>query len=225
MKTLGQLCLEIAFEEKAKGIRALPYPGPNVSVATTEYMRPCVREVPGGNGTLDYVWGKAHPSIAANWCAGFASYCLTRALETMDPRRAVTLQKPHEYRAGVVEIVADARKIGQYYTKDLLANFTPQPGDLAIWDRSKEGRPETAWWRHVNRIVAFNSDGSFVTIGGNEGREIRVKEEPPKTLAADKLLGFVAYPRNGINVKARCEVDEETEQDVAMFLDAMRIDQ
>jgi hypothetical protein len=59
---------------------------------------------------------------------------------------------------------------------------TPKVGDLAIFLRPGEG-----WERHVTRVTAVHDDGSYETIGGNEGPE-GWKEDQHKPRGADPSL-------------------------------------
>lgn len=143
---------------------------------------------------------------SGNWCAAFASaatYAVLRSGET----------PPHGYRAGVVELVADAQESGAWRPAELALDgrWDPMPGDLAVYDRSDPARPETSWWRHVNR-VAWCARGSrlYSTVGGNEGQSVREGEQ---TLDNPGLLGFIEMPR-----EALVEPPEITDEDRARTL-------
>lgn len=178
-KTLGERCLEVAMSQL--GVKEDP-PRSNTGPKIREYLAPCVR---GENAKLHLK--------ASNWCMAFASWCMQEALRS-------TENAPHGYRAGVVEAVADVMDPQEKWTgkwrdvqevKD--GNWVPKPGDLAVYDRSVLDRPETSWWRHVNRVVSFDdSESTFVTIGGNERDKVRISEE---SVFSDRLLGFIAYPK------------------------------
>lgn len=178
-KTLGERCLDVAMTQL--GVKEDP-PRSNTGPKIREYLAPCVR----GEDT------KLHLK-ASNWCMAFASWCMTEALRP-------TEKPPHGYRAGVVEAVADVMDpdggwTGKWhYVEEVRdGNWCPKSGDLAIYDRSVVGRPETSWWRHVNRVVSFDVDeGTFVTVGGNERDKVRVSEE---SVLSDRLLGFISYPQ------------------------------
>lgn len=181
---LGERCLLLARHEMAKGVKANPYGQPNTGPRVREYLEPCVRDL-DDDGDVERLG-----LTQGNWCAAFASWCLEQCLLPGE-------EPPHLYRAGVVEIVADATERGLWHPVEEVRQglWTPWKGDLAIWDRSDPSRPETAWWRHVNRLVRW-VDGdfeNFVTIGGNERRRIIETSENPKDLASSKLLGFVSY--------------------------------
>jgi hypothetical protein len=126
-----------------------------------------------------------------SWCSIFACAAMQACLE--EGERA-----PHGFRAGVVELVDDTRTdhgfSGQWKDLDLVCRgrWFPHIGDLAIYTRAQQGKPTTSWWRHVNRVVAFDSTGTFWAVGGNEGggevlRSVHTIHEP-------RLLGFIAYP-------------------------------
>jgi len=179
-KTLGERCLDVAMSQL--GVKEQP-PRSNSGPKVREYLAPCVR------GDKNTKLGLT----ASNWCMAFASWCMKEAIRP-------TERAPHGYRAGVVEAVADVRDpherwSGKWHsvTEVRSGNWTPNPGDLAIYDRSDPDRPETSWWRHVNRVIKYDDiEKTFQTIGGNEGDEVRVSE-----LSVDHktLLGFIAYPQ------------------------------
>lgn len=182
--SLGLRCVLLAQHEMDRGVRAAPYGQPNTSEDVERYLAPCVRDL-DNDGQLDRLNLRA-----GNWCAAFVSWQLRECAQRGE-------QWPHEYRAGVVEIVADARAQGRWYpVADVRSgHWTPRPGDLLIWDRSEPGRRETSWWRHVNRLVKWDEQG-FVSIGGNEGRKVQIANHPPKRLSEKKLLGFVSYEQH-----------------------------
>jgi hypothetical protein len=66
----------------------------------------------------------------------------------------------------------------------------PMSGDLAIYDRSVSHRPDTSWWRHVNRVETWYGD-TYCAIGGNEQQKIR---RAVHLVDNPKLLGFILYP-------------------------------
>jgi len=183
MTTLGQRCVDVAMAEFKAGVREVPA-GSNSGPRVREYLAPCVR------GDRNVRLGLT----ASNWCMAFASWCLYQALRSTDKA------PPHGYRAGVVEALADAQDPNARWTgrwKPIIdvrsGVWFPKPGDLAIYDRSQHGRPDTSWWRHVNRVVSFDMpSGDFVTVGGNELQKVHVGTQQ---LSNVKLLGFVAYPR------------------------------
>lgn len=180
MATLGKRALDVAFEEL--GVSEDP-PHSNTGERIRDYLEPCVR------GDKNQPLGLT----VSNWCMAFASWCMAHALKEGEVA-------PHCYRAGVVEAIADVRdpharfsgvwRPVQEVRKKL---WTPFEGDLAIWDRSVASRPETSWWRHVNRVVRFDPvEGAFTTIGGNEMDQVRLASH---NILEGKLLGFIAYPQ------------------------------
>ena len=183
--SLGARCVIFAKHEMERGVKANPYGQPNTSDEVRKYLAPCLRNL-DDDPELENLG-----LTVGNWCAAFASYCMQECLLPGD-------KAPHHYRAGVVEIVADARELGLYHEASEVrdGSWMPHPGDLVIWDRSDPLRPETAWHRHVNRLVRLTDNGEekrLLTIGGNERRTIRLDEYAPKGLDASKLLGFVSY--------------------------------
>ena len=191
--------------------------GSNTSPRIVQYFEPCLR------GDTDIRLNLK----GGNWCSAFACYCMQQALKPGE-------KEPHGYRAGVVELVADVSRPDRLYSGTWHSvatarsgEFRPEPGDLAIYDRSIRDLPGTAWWRHVNRVVEHQG-GTYLAIGGNETDAVRVArhdmEEP-------RLLGFISYPRVSIQdlkpvSQPPSQIFTETERqeiwnNVALFLDEM----
>lgn len=206
MKSLGKRAVDVAMREL--GVRAAIYGKPNTSDRVREYLAPCVRDL-DGDGEAERLGLKS-----GDWCAAFASWCMLQAWED-------GCEFPHEYRAGVVEIVADARKRGAWHDVEEVRSgkWTPSKGDLLIWDRRDPKRPSTSWWRHVNRLIKYDPiRETLQTIGGNEGRAVRTAVHE---LAAPKLLGFVSYS-SADPVEVTPEQREEDLQLIAAFVEAHR---
>lgn len=183
--SLGERC--IAWCLKHVGHKEQP-PGSNDSPLIRQWLAPCAR----GYGDKRVVLGISK----MNWCAAFQCSAMQACLR---PGEA----KPHDYRAGVVELVEDTYPgqdgkmpfAGRYIPIEQTrkGDFTPSVGDLAIWDRSVSGKPETSWWRHVNRVISYSdSEGTFQTVGGNENQQVSVAEHH---IGAAKLLGWIHYPQ------------------------------
>lgn len=188
MTTLGQRAVEVARKELEAGVREKP-PGSNTGDRIRQYLAPCVRR--GSEIPLHLV--------ASNWCMAFASWCHQQAILPTD--------KPaHGYRAGVVEAVSDAMDpdnqwFSEWHPVEEVVSGVWQfsVGDLAIYDRSQPGKPETSWWRHVNRVSGLMTDATghkkhyvYVAIGGNEQDRVR---ETIYRISNPKLLGFIGYPK------------------------------
>ncbi len=187
--TLAERCVRLCHSEMASDVRANPYGMPNTGPRVREYLAGCMRDV-DRDGDLDPLG-----LTAGNWCMALQSWVLFNSLQPDD-------DPPHHWRAGVVEAVSDAKKRGLWLDVEAVraGEFVPKRGDLAIWDRSNPDKPSTSWWRHVNRITEWDeadpivlADDYFRTIGGNEGRRIRLTGERPKLLESGKLLGFIRY--------------------------------
>lgn len=166
--TLGERCLAWCLAQAERE----PVPTPDT---LARWFAPCVRD------------GEPLGIRSGNHCA--AAQCAA-ALACADGE---TL--PHQYRAAAKEIMADAIDAGAWHeASELRAGlWYPAPGDLAVYDRSQPGRPETAWWGHVDRVISVLSSG-FGNVGANEGPggawRIQVTD-----YSHARLLGFVAYPR------------------------------
>lgn len=179
-RNLGMRCVDVMREAKAQGAGSAPYGQPNTSEFVRMVLAPCVRDI-DGDGDLERLG-----LTVGNWCAAAACWALEQAIQEGEER-------PHLYRAGVVEMVADAEKLGRWFPLETVEyGYRPQAGDLAVWDRSDPSKPSTAWWRHVNRITKCDESG-FKTIGGNERRGIRVAHHSVVPAPPAKLLGFISY--------------------------------
>lgn len=164
------------------------YPSPSRS-RVTRWLAPCERD------------GRRLGLVAGNHCAAAACAAMAAALNPGEPA-------PHPYRAGAKELMRDAIVGGAWRpSADWAAgSWAPELGDLAIYDRSVEGRPETGWWGHVDRVVAVHPDPRIVeTIGANEGPAGEWRRQE-LTAGAPRLLGFVEYPRGGAPATAPAEL-------------------
>lgn len=191
---LGERCLLLLGAERQAGVGA-QLTGDNTSPRVREYLAGCVRDFDGKKETPPTLF---KPILrAGNWCAAIQGWALEHCLIEGEER-------PHLWRAGVVELELDARNNGRWHSVEEVrtGKWTPSSGDLAVWDRSTPGKPETSWFRHVNRVVHMLPDmSSFVTIGGNEERRIQLTDRAPKKLNNTKLLGFISYAGRQIVVK------------------------
>jgi len=183
--TLGERCVEWCLQHV--GHKEAP-PGSNDSPLIRSWLAPCAR----GYGDKRIVLGLSK----MNWCSAFQCAAMQACLTPDD-------EIPHDYRAGVVELVEDTYPgrdgkmpfAGRYIPISETRNgkFKPSVGDLAIYDRSNPAKPETSWHRHVNRVVAFHeSEGIYQTVGGNEGQQVSVGENH---IGHAKLLGWIHYPQ------------------------------
>ncbi len=121
-----------------------------------------------------------------NHCASAASWCGREAL-----REDEVL--PHQLRAGAKELMRDAVARGTWrpIASVLDGSWTPSVGDLAIYDRSKPGKPSTAWYGHVDRVSKVG-ETDYENIGANEGFKGAWKVARTK-YSYRRLLGFVDY--------------------------------
>lgn len=100
--------------------------------------------------------------------------------------------KPREPRASAKEIMADAVKLGRWRSVAEVrgGKWLPRAGDLAIYDRSIAGRPETSWYGHVDRVIRVSEDQrEYDNVGANEVAGSWRIESTPFNLP--RLLGFV----------------------------------
>lgn len=205
MKTLGECCLE--WMVKYLGVKEQP-PGSNSGPFIDGWLDKCIRR-----DTEQALHLKK-----SNWCSSFVSASLYAVLAPGEV-------PPHGYRAGVVELVADAleglpRFSGVYVpSKKLLDGvWTPMPGDLVIYDRSDPSKPETSWYRHVNRILRVVSSTKFECIGGNQNDEVSIvltQADSPK------VLGYIQYPRPVVSTTFTEDERKEILNQVGLCLDGM----
>ena len=177
MMTLGEMCVKKAIEEMERQ-------NPPEKEDLARYFSECVR----GGRKLGITKG--------NHCAAFASWTALQAAEEggFNPD-----DLPHFPRAGARELMADAIDSRCWHQKSEVTEgiWMPAPGDLAIYDRSIPGRPETAWWGHVDRVIEVKGD-KFKNIGANEvpnATGINATCIEWTYLNHPRVLGFIAYPR------------------------------
>lgn len=164
--SLGRRCLEWCKREM------LDHPTPDLE-RLAEWFTPV------GRGLEDMVRaGTRLNHCAAAQCAATAA-CIG------------TEEWPHGYRAGAKQLKADAVERGRWHevSEVLSGLWTPSPGDLAVYDRSQEGRPETSWWGHVDRVIQVMGH-SYANIGANEGPGGAWRVETT-SFTHPKLLGFI----------------------------------
>ena len=186
--SLGERCLLWCQAQ-----RALEDPP---SVATrAKWFRLCER----GGKALVGPWTKDAALADWNHCAAAQSAALSVVARAGDVL-------PHGYRAGARELMADAieRHCWHEVSEVRAGVWEPAVGDLAIYDRSVPGRPETSWWGHVDRVMELqrSSSGrvtSYTNLGANEGADMWREQVTP--ISHTRLLGFVAYPQANVPEK------------------------
>ena len=210
--TLGERCVEWCLQHV--GEKEVPS-GSNDSPFIRSCLAPCAR----GYGDKRVVLGLSK----MNWCSALQCAAMQACLLAGE-------EMPHDYRAGVVELVEDTYPgrdgkmpfAGRYIpikeTRE--GRFDPAIGDLAIYDRSNPIKPETSWYRHVNRVVSFHeSEGIFRTVGGNEGQKV---SEDEHHISHVKLLGWIHYPQPEQPMPEPCVFNEQEREQinnmVGMFL-------
>lgn len=162
-------------------------PGSYTSPRIVEYFSICTRIING----KEYPIGKSFK--ASNWCSAAASFALHESLLPGET-------PPHGYRLGVVEIIADMQKLGAYRDlKDVKSGeFKIQVGDNVFFDRSRPNEPDTAWMRHIGKVLEVGSSGKFTVISGNSYGKWRVTNHD---FNQPKLLGFGEYPTTTTVIK------------------------
>ena len=190
MRTLGSVCVEIALQEYNRV-------NPPTAKDVAKYLSVCER-----NGVKLGI-------TKGNHCAGFASWCAVQAAHELG------VPMPHKPRAGAKELMADAIESHTWHKKSevLEGVWTPSGGDLAIYDRSVPGRPETAWWGHVDRVVSVQGD-RYENIGANEvwtPSGINATNIQWTPYNHSRLLGFIGYPSSTQNGPVHLLEDWEIE--------------
>lgn len=175
MMWMGEWCALWCEEQASK------FPVPSAAMIA-EWLAPCVR-------------GKDARGLgltAGNHCA--AAQCAA-----MKAAQSSWNVAPHDYRASAKELMQDAIIRGSWRPASRWRSreWAPHRGDIAIYDRSIRSRPETAWWGHVDRVVAVRSDVEVETLGANEGPRGEWRRESLH-VHHPRLLGFVEYPRHNI---------------------------
>lgn len=186
-KTLGQAALDWSYAEMARE-------NPPSAETKAEWFRQCVR-----NEKL--IFHDLTPEHAArmNHCAAAVCYAMERGFReqhfvVLPPTRSM----PHGYRAAAKELMADA-VAGKTWRPAAFARsgvWLPEPGDLAVYDRSIPGRPETNWWGHVDRVVRVEerNELGYINLGANEGPGGEWVEQW-SSFYNRRLLGFIEYER------------------------------
>jgi hypothetical protein len=144
--------------------------------------------------------GKPLGIKTGNHCASAQSRAMLECLLPGDVR-------PHEPRASAKEMRADAVKTGRWRAVAEVrgGKWLPRPGDLAIYDRSIAGRPETSWYGHVDRVIRVSEDGAqYENVGANEvAGAWRIESTP---FNSTRLMGFVEYPGEPLSGAEREEI-------------------
>lgn len=145
----------------------------------------CERD--GSHSVGDFLAAQCHQGKRPNHCAATQS---AAAFQCRLPGEVI----PHGYRAAAKELMRDAIAGGTWKPKALVLSgaWLPRRGDLAIYDRSKPGRPETAWQGHVDRVTKLVAEG-YENIGANEGPQGQWRRQVTR-FDHEPLMGFIEYP-------------------------------
>lgn len=174
---LGERALLLALHEA----ESEPVP---TGATLAKYLAGCERA--GAPGLGAYLKRQAETGSRPNHCAAAASWCAFR----VDAEGV-----PHKWRAGAKELRADAIAAHAWHeaSEARAGVWLPSRGDLAIYDRSQPGKPETSWWGHVDRVQSVAGDG-FENVGANELARGGWRAGQFTPFETEKLLGFIAYP-------------------------------
>lgn len=162
------------------------------------YFAPCER-----NGVL--LRFPESQALQLNHCAAaqcYVSWLALSMLESSHPDCRIDAKTviPHKYRAACVELIADAERLGHYVTRQEMLDtptMKPQPGDLLFYDRSDPKRPETSWWRHVDRMTEQDPKHEWVvtSYGCNETPSGGWRAETFNLLEHPRFIGAIRYPK------------------------------
>ncbi len=168
---LGERCVLWSLAEMERGVCEAPA-GSNRSPDIDRYLDPAEPIYRRNTGERLRLRGVA-------WCAAAAGAAHRACARPGEAYPTV--------RVSGAEMVEDAVEVGAWrpVAAVRLQGWTPRLGDIAIYDRSHEG---SAWMRHVCRVAAVGDDGTFATIGGNEGDRWRLTK---RSVRDSDLLGFV----------------------------------
>lgn len=133
-------------------------------------LRKCLGITEDPSGSNKTPIGVAFGWNGVPWCAETVSVCTKRA--GLDFWSASTIQMESYARQGHNGAVW------------LPSSAAARPGDLCIWDWSGSGHAE-----HVSTVEAVRSDGTLITIGGNEQDACRRAVRSRRC-----LRGFIRLP-------------------------------
>jgi hypothetical protein len=134
------------------------------------------RELQSGANETDGSYLKYTGGAHAAWCAYFVSWVLNEAGK---PFEGGTI-------AAVTGVLAYAQNKGYYHPKGE-SGFTPQPGDIAIYNEGLSPYPS-----HVNIVISYDAGtGKYTSIGGNEGNTIK---QAMWDASLPALTGFMRIP-------------------------------
>lgn len=111
-----------------------------------------IQEAPSGSNRT--VLGEAFGWNGVPWCAITQSLALRRV--------------GIDFWTASTDLMEKMARKGHNGSRWLSSTSIPRPGDLAIWDWIGDGTPN-----HVSAVESVNSNGTFVTIGGNESNRVQ----------------------------------------------------
>lgn len=127
-----------------------------------------IREVPDGSNRTTL--GVAFGMNGVPWCAITQSLALRRV--------------GVDFWTASTDLMEARARQGFHGARWLPASSIPRPGDLCIWDWIKDGTAN-----HVSAVESVNSNGTFVTIGGNESDRVQ-----RAVRSRSGLRGFIRLP-------------------------------
>lgn len=169
---LGERCLKFMEEEMKNGVSC----NPNLPATPRikEYFSICTRKINSKEVPI--------PLTKGNWCAAAVSFSMYSSIENEE--------KPHNYRVGCIEIQQDLMAKHRWYKPEYIQEGIARIllGDIVITNRSNPNNPDSAWWRHILRVVSFNNDGTFECISGNSiGGQYKYSKH---SIEDKNLMGF-----------------------------------
>lgn len=132
------------------------------------------QELNGGAKESDNTYLKYTNNNPVEWCAYFVSWVVKEAGNPFNP----------DPQPSAASILAYAKNINKFHPKGE-ADYTPKPGDIAIYKENKMPYPS-----HVNIVIAYNdSTKKYTTIGGNESDMVKQSDTDINSPA---LTGFMS---------------------------------
>ncbi len=120
-----------------------------------------------GATSFDDTMRKYSQGAEEPWCADFVSWVYKESGMPLNNPNSGSWRIP-----GTQTLKQYFKNQGswQEYVQNNLQNYQPKPGDVVIYKSST-----SPFGRHTN-IVLKNEDGLITTIGGNEGRKVRIQK-------------------------------------------------
>ncbi|NUO51553.1 MAG: hypothetical protein HOV80_22075 [Polyangiaceae bacterium] len=127
-------------------------------------------------------------AVGSNYCANAIAAWVRAALGALQPRWLTVSPTARVW-------MSDAQRAGTWVSA-ARARQDPslvRPGMFAVWDRSQQGKPETAWWGHIGLVNGAIVSGSWPSLEANSGPTGEETLVWSRTLSDPKLYGFGSF--------------------------------